>query len=153
MKSRRFFLAVLLALLSSLLFACNPKTQAETIAATLTIKANTNFNAWIVTELDGDNVAEVNVENTPWKLGIGKRYRIINSEGSEHPFELLNAANEPLLAQFSNFRKGSLENDATINFVANSDGISFTVTQTLANQLEHYYCFFHPLMKGNVISN
>jgi hypothetical protein len=84
-------------------------------------------------------------------LTVGKRYQIVNKALGVHPFALssspTHSVSDLLLHEDGS---GSFATDAAVNYVKNSDGFSFTLTQALADQLKSYLCTFHPEMFGTV---
>lgn len=115
---------------------------------TITVESQ-GASAYFVTMVEGaDNVTELNENNSAWTLEIGRRYRIINNSGSAHPFAL-RAGNDMLLSQDGS---GSFVDDPEVDFVADDEGITFTLTEALAEQLDNYVCTLHPSMTGEIIS-
>jgi hypothetical protein len=115
---------------------------------TITIESQ-GASAYFVTMVEGaDNVTELNENNSAWTLEIGRRYRIINSSGSAHPFAL-RAGNDMLLSQDGS---GSFVDDPDVDFVTDDEGITFTLTEALAEQLDNYVCTLHPAMTGEITS-
>jgi FtsP/CotA-like multicopper oxidase with cupredoxin domain len=110
---------------------------------------NVGASAWEVTGMEGDeNAAEENEENTAITLEVGQRYRLVNNGGSAHPFGLQNANGDYLLAQGS--ESGSFESDGDTDFESDEEGITFTLTQALADELSTYNCQIHGAMVGSI---
>ncbi len=122
---------------------------AQTPDVTVTLQ-NVGSSAWTITGVQGaKDVAELNTENTPLTLMVGQRYRFINLGTLQiHPLALRGRDGEPLLNQRPQERP--FETDPAVAFVADDEGITFTLTETLAEQLSTYYCTAHPapLMEG-----
>lgn len=118
------------------------------VDVTITVD-NQGASAYFVTRVEGaDDVTELNENNSAWTLEVGKRYRIINNSGSAHPFAL-RAGNDMLLSQDGS---GSFVDDPEVDFVSDDEGITFTLTEALAEQLDNYVCTLHPAMTGEIIS-
>ena len=162
---------LLTALVLGLLAACGgtpPETSEETpieipedptetpAEADVIISLNSiGSSAWFVEAVTGsETVAATGAENpnAPWTLAVGTRYRVENEAGSSaHPFELLGSSMAmALLSQEQDDQEGSLEENAAINYVEDSDGVTFTMTQELADLVESYFCFYHPNMISSV---
>ena len=115
------------------------------IDVTFTID-NVGFSAYVVTGVEGAEIAELNVDNTPWTLEVGKRYRIVNQGGAAHPL-VLRSGQEVLLSQQGG---GAFADDAEVAFERDDEGIAFTLTKALAQVLDTYVCAFHPTMTGAI---
>lgn len=127
--------------------------EPNTDEVTLTIN-NIDAAAWYVVSVDGaDDVAAEGEENAnpAWQLSVGTRYRINNQGGSAHPLELLSddATAPPLLSQAD---EGTFESDTEVDYKEDADGITFTLTQALADELASYICTFHSGMEGSIIT-
>lgn len=124
--------------------------SGSTVDATITVN-NQGTSAWEVTSVSGESgVASTGSANPSFTLTVGNRYRIENNAGrSSHPFALEDASENYLLRQ-EDGESGSLEGNADIDYVEDSDGITFTYTQTLADDVAAYQCTFHPSMEGSV---
>jgi len=122
---------------------------AQTPEVTVTFQ-NVGSSAWIIIDVQGaEDAAELNTENTPLTLSVGQRYRFVNLGTLQiHPLALRGKDGEPLLNQRPQER--AFETDPDVDFVADDEGITFTLTETLAEQLSTYYCTAHPapLMEG-----
>ncbi|MFB6229673.1 MAG: hypothetical protein ABEL04_00830 [Salinibacter sp.] len=117
---------------------------------TITID-NVGSSAWEVTGVVGaDGVAQTNTENPALTLTVGTRYRFENNGGDDHPLGFQNGDSEYLLNQNGS---GSQEDDSGVNYQEDSDGITFTYTQSLADAAALYRCTYHPSMEGNVQTN
>ncbi len=134
--------ALVLCLIAGVAFAQTPDV-------TVTLQ-NVGSSAWTVTEVQGAaGVAELDTENTPVTLTVGQRYHFVNLGTLQiHPLALRGRDGEPLLNQRPQERP--FETDPAVAFVADDEGITFTLTETLAEQLSTYYCTAHPapLMEG-----
>ena len=128
--------------------------EGEDRAADVTARfVNIGTTAWQVTSVEGaDNFAATGEDNAALRLEVGKRYRFdlsgVNSD--VHPFELNGEGDENLmLAQ--NALTGSFEDDEAVNFKAEDDAITFTLTAALAAELQRYNCGVHTgSMRGGV---
>jgi plastocyanin len=145
MKQMATWLIVLVSLLGVGVFA-----QDEVPAdVTITID-NRGASAYITVSVEGaDTVAEANSENAAWTLEPGKRYRIVNQASAGHPFQLRGEGDAVLLSQQEG-EDGSLETDAEVNFVSDEEGITFTLSPSLAEAVRSYRCAFHASMTGTV---
>jgi len=116
---------------------------AQTPEVTVTFQ-NVGSSAWTITGAQGaEDVAELNTENAPLTLAVGQRYHFINLGTLQiHPLALRGKDGEPLLNQRPQERP--FETDPAVAFVADDEGITFTLTETLAEQLSTYYCTAHP---------
>lgn len=136
----------LTALLFALLLGA---ASAQTPDVTVTFQ-NVDVVAWIVTTVEGaEGVAKLDVENTPVTLTVGQRYRFVNLGTLRvHPLALRGKDGEPLINQRPQDRP--FETDPAVDFRADDEGITFTLTEDLAAQLSTYYCTAHPapLMEG-----
>ncbi len=143
MKQMAKWLIVLVSLLSIEIFA---QDEAD---VTITIN-NNGASAYITVSVEGaDTVAEANAENAAWTLEPGKRYRIINQASAGHPLQLRGDDDSVLLSQKSS-EDGSLETDADINFVSDDEGVTFTLSPSLAEAVKSYRCAIHARMTGTV---
>jgi hypothetical protein len=123
----------------------------STADVTITV-TNVGTSAWEVTDVQGANdVAETGTNNPTLTLEVGTRYRIDNNGGvGAHPFALETDTNGDYLLRQESGQSGSLEGNADINYVEDGDGITFTYTQTLADQVAAYQCTAHGQMEGSV---
>lgn len=136
--------------LTALLFAlCAGAASAQTPDVTVTLQ-NVDVVAWVVTGVQGAaGVAKLDTENAPITLTVGKRYLFVNLGTLKvHPLAIRGEDGESLLNQRPQDRP--FEIDPDVNFVADDEGISFTLTPALAEQVSTYYCTAHPapLMEG-----
>jgi hypothetical protein len=145
MKQMATWLIVLVSLLAVGVFA-----QDETPAdVTITI-SNSGASAYITVSVEGgDSVAEANAENAAWTLQAGQRYRIVNQASAGHPFQLRGEDDTVLLSQQAG-EDGSLETDAEVNFVSDDQGVTFTLSPSLAEAVRSYRCAFHASMTGTI---
>lgn len=111
---------------------------------------NVDSSAWIVTAVEGaEGVTETGVENPVITLEVGKRYRFINSGGlTIHPFAIRGKDGDEVLSQRPKDRP--FERDPEVAFIADDEGVTFTLTEALAEVISTYYCTAHPtpLMEG-----
>ncbi|WP_245846225.1 fasciclin domain-containing protein [Longibacter salinarum] len=119
-------------------------TSSPDVTVTLT---NVGASAWEVANVEGATGVAASGENPTLTLTVGTRYRIENNGGSAHPLGFQNANSDYLLNQGGS---GSLEGDSDINYVEDSQGITFTYTQTLADAVATYRCTIHASMEGTV---
>ncbi|MCS3680428.1 hypothetical protein GGP72_001057 [Salinibacter ruber] len=110
---------------------------------------NVGNSAWEVTGVSGASGVAGSGDNPSLTLETGKRYRIDNNGmRSAHPFAVETGTDgDYLLNQDGD---GSLEGNSGISYEEDSEGITFTYTQTLADQASAYQCTFHTSMEGNV---
>ena len=121
-----------------------------TADVTITV-TNVGTNAWEVTDVQGaSGVAQTGTDNPDFTLEVGTRYRIDNNGGSAHPFAVETGTDGDYLLRQEADQSGSLEDNADINYVEDSEGITFTYTQTLADQVGAYQCTVHSQMEGTV---
>lgn len=126
-------------------------TEGE-VSANITIE-NVGSSAWNIVEIDGEGASgDTGVENATLTLDEGLRYTITNLGASGHPFQLLDADGNVLIAAGGG---GSLQEDADADVVVNDDDgtITFTLTGALAAQVASYICEFHPAMEGDLTVN
>jgi len=123
--------------------------SAQTPDVTVTFQ-NVDVVAWIVVAVEGaEGVAALNTENTRVTLTVGQRYRFVNLGMLQvHPLALRGDDGEPLINQRPQDRP--FETDPEVDFRADDEGITFTLTERLAARLSSYYCTAHPapLMEG-----
>lgn len=104
--------------------------------------------AYLVEHVDGaEDLSELNVENAPWTLRVGLRYRIVNPAATAHPL-LLRGGSTVLLAQ-QGF--GSFADDPEVAFKFDDRSLTFTLTRSLARELDNYLCAYHPTMTGPIV--
>lgn len=151
------YLNILSLLAGSLLLftACEEDDMdggSDPIMADITITLqNVGSSAWQVTAVEGTDaadVAELNTDNPAISLEEGTRYRFINEGGSAHPLEFRNAAGDPLLVQFD--ESGSFEDNTMINYREDDEGVVFTLTADLNQELTAYFCAIHGSMNGSI---
>jgi plastocyanin len=132
------------------LFSLGVFAQDETPAdVTITID-NSGASAYITVSVEGaDTVAEANGENAAWTLEPGKRYRLVNQASAGHPFQLRGEGDSVLLSQQEG-EDGSLETDADINFISDDEGVTFTLSPSLAEAVRSYRCASHASMTGTI---
>jgi hypothetical protein len=123
----------------------NPSTD-EVITLTFSASSSQDYTLERVEGATGVATPGADPELT---LTVGKRYRIINQALGAHPFAL---SSSPTYSAANLLLKedgtGSFVADTTVNYVKNSDGFTFTLTQALADQLKSYLCTFHSQMFG-----
>ncbi len=109
---------------------------------------NVGNEAWVVTGIAGDqNVASLGEENPTLRLQVGNRYRIENLAATQHPLELRDAEGNVLFAQGGT---GTFVDDPDVAYVEDASGVSFTLSEGLAEQLASYHCAVHPDMTGEI---
>jgi plastocyanin len=109
---------------------------------------NVGTSAWEVTEVTGDeDVAPTGEENPTLTLQVGTRYLFENGGWSSHPLAFRDANGDPLLTQSGT---GSFEDDADVNWVDDDQTVAFTLTESLASELDDYICTVHSSMNGSV---
>lgn len=128
-------------LLALLVFLVTGATFAQEVTVTF---QNVDSSAWLVTAVAGaEGVAALNTENTSITLTIGQRYRFVNLGTVQiHPLALRGKDGESLINQRPQDRP--FETDPAVDFEADDQGITFTLTELLAAQLSSYYCTAHP---------
>lgn len=148
---------LLSALLPGALFFAGCETRSELSVSgpqgpgneqvvTITVR-NLDATAWLVTNVEPNaEVTTQNEQNPSFAFTEGQRYRIENNGGSEHPFALQDSTGTYLLRQDTG--GGSLAGQSDIEFVADSDGITFTFTRSLAQETDRYRCTTHAAMAG-----
>jgi len=97
-----------------------------------------------------------NVERDPaLTLRTGWRYEVVNTDADLHPFELLTAgpsAGEDVVLASQVGAGDGWEEDAGVAWSDEDGTLQFTVTDTLAAELDGYRCGFHPTtMRGSVV--
>ena len=120
--------------------------------ANITIN-NVGSSAWTFTDVEGNGVdVQTGVDNPTLTLDEGGRYTITNLGASGHPFQLLDASDNVLIAAGGG---GTLQDDEDANVVVNEENgtIAFTLTGALAEQVATYICEFHPSMAGDLVVN
>jgi predicted lipoprotein with Yx(FWY)xxD motif len=111
------------------------ETQSITFGASGT--ADYTFNA-----TSDESIASVGSNDPEIKLTVGTRYSVTFPSG--HPLAF-RAGSTTLLDKNG---AGSFASDSDVNLVATSSNLEFTLTQTLADQLNNYVCQFHGSMEG-----
>jgi len=122
------------------------------VSANITIE-NVGSSAWNIVGIEGEGAsADTGVDNATLTLDEGQRFTFTNLGAAGHPFQLLDASGNVLIAAGGG---GSLQDDADANVVVNdSDGtITFTLSGALADQVATYICEFHPGMVGDLVVN
>lgn len=117
--------------------------SAQDADVTITLQ-NVDSSAWVVTSVEGaEGVAKLATENTPITLTVGQRYHFVNLGTVQiHPLALRGKDGDSLLNQRPQDRP--FETDPVVDFVADDAGITFTLTEALAEQIGAYYCTAHP---------
>ncbi len=112
---------------------------------------NVGNSAWEVTGVSGASGVAGSGDNPSLTLETGKRYRIDNNGmRSAHPFAVETGTDGDYLLRQESGQSGSLEDDADVNYKEDDEGVTFTYTQTLADQASAYQCTFHTSMEGSV---
>lgn len=129
--------------LVAVLFTLLGVTFAQQVDVTVTLK-NVDSSAWTITAVQGaKDVAELDTENTPITLTVGQRYRFVNLGTVQiHPLALRGEDGEPLINQRPQDRP--FETNPAVDFIADDEGITFTLIEALAEQVSTYYCTAHP---------
>ncbi|HHP7237446.1 hypothetical protein [Longibacter sp.] len=152
---------VLLTLAGSLFFLTACETGSETTISgpdpegpptvILTFR-NLGTEAWIATNVQGaDGVVDAGTENPTLRLNEGVRFVVENDAGvTDHPFALRGPDGTILLNQRDG--GGSLSNEPDINFTADDDGMAFTFTRSLSQEVATYNCLNHVDMEGTVVT-
>jgi hypothetical protein len=119
--------------------------QSHDVTVSLT---NVSSSAWEVTGVTGDeDVAPTGENNPTLTLQEGTRYQFENGGWSSHPLAFRDANDNPLLTQSGT---GSFEDDADVNWVDDDQTVAFTLTESLASELDDYVCTVHSSMNGSV---
>ena len=159
---KKLLILLTFVLSSLLLVACgdtsstdNGGDDPDNEVITLTFSAADNDD-YTFEGATGEVGASVGAKDPALTLAVGQRYRIDNQASAAHPFELLDGEAEfgsdiVLLSQREE-EGGSFEDDADVAFEADDSGMTFTLTQELADELSAYRCEFHPLNMRGVIS-
>ncbi|MCS4142085.1 cupredoxin domain-containing protein [Salinibacter ruber] len=109
---------------------------------------NVGTSAWEVTDVSGaSGVAQTGTNNPTLTLKVGTRYRFENNGGSAHPLGFQDGSSSYLLNQDGS---GSLEGNSDVNYEEDSEGITFTYAQALADEVASYRCTVHSQMEGDV---
>ena len=110
-------------------------------AVTLTLD-NAGASAYFVTA-QSEMVTTMNTNNSEWNLEIDKRYFIDVVNSGPHPLMIRDQANQLLLGMSAS--DGSYATDADVNFVtdATTGQFDFTLTATLAQDINNYACQVH----------
>lgn len=140
-------------MISFLFAACQKDDNTTNAMATIDIEVvNVGFSAWkVVSVNNGTNVAILETNNTPFTFQKDRRYRIVSmANPSMHPFEFRDAGNAVLISQSSG-SMGSLEGNASIQFVRDANSISFTTSSAFTAAVSTYNCANHNGMRGTVI--
>jgi len=116
------------------------------VDVTVTVN-NVGTSAWEVTDVEGASGVAGSGENPTLTLEVGTRYRFDNNGGSAHPLGFQDGSSDYLLNQDGS---GSLEGDSDIGYEEDGDGVTFTYTQSLADEVATYRCTVHPSMEGDV---
>lgn len=153
MKLSHFFAITIL--LASLLFtACtNNSTEAELPddpdVTTIQID-NMGATAYVVLGIDGEGATtSIDEQNADIALKIGDRFRFNNVAGaSNHPLDFRNSDRDKLFGQSN--AGGIFDDDSDVNVQTEGNIISFTLTESLAAELNGYVCSFHPGMNGEI---
>lgn len=131
--------------------------QADNQEADVTIVLeNVQSEAWVVAAVEGaavegPEVAETGVEDPVIHMQVGKRYRFVNLGTLRiHPLAIRGIDGEVLLGQRPKDRP--FEIDPAVAFVADDEGVTFTLTEALAEVVSTYYCTAHPapLMESGI---
>ncbi|WP_375581184.1 hypothetical protein ABWH96_09315 [Marivirga tractuosa] len=113
---------------------------------------NSGSSAYFVSAINGDEDATtLNEDNSTWDLTVGTRYELTITNASVHPFALRDSENNILLSM--NSVDGSFEGDSEVDFQSSGSSFSFTLTQTLADELNNYVCTIHSGMTGSITIN
>ncbi len=111
---------------------------------------NSGASAYLATDIEGEGIeAELEENNPDIQLTLGGRYTFINNGGSNHPLDFRDGDGNILLAQGE--QTGSFESDEAVNFVVDGNEVTFTLTETLADEIAVYRCTVHGAMNGNII--
>ena len=124
---------------------------ANAIDATIEVN-NQGTAAWEVTDVRGESgVASTGTANPSFSLTVGHRYRIDNNAGlGAHPFALETGTDGDYLLRQEPDKSGSFEDTPDVRYVEDDEGITFTFTQALADEVAAYQCTFHGSMEGGV---
>ncbi len=132
--------------------ASDPKPLAADEANVAVTLENVDSISWTVTSVEGaEGVTEISAEDPMISLEVGKRYRFVNNGSlTIHPLAIRGEDGEPVLGQRPNDRPFEL--DPSVAFEADEEGITFTLTEALAEVVSTYYCTAHPtpLMEGKL---
>ena len=154
------FLVLLTFVFSSLLLvACGDTSSTDNDpdneVITLTFSAADNDD-YTFEGATGEVGAEEGAKDPSLTLTVGQRYRIDNQASAAHPFELLNGeaefGNDVVLLSQREEEGGSFDDDTDVAFEADDSGMTFTLTQGLADVLSAYRCEFHPVNMRGVVS-
>lgn len=156
------FLILLMFVFSSLLVACGDTSSTDddgdepnNEVITLTFSAADNDD-YTFEGATGEVGAAEGAKDPALTLTVGQRYRIDNQASAAHPFELLDGeaefGNDVVLLSQREEEDGSFEDDADVAFEADDSGMTFTLTQGLADALSAYRCEFHPVNMRGVVS-
>jgi outer membrane protein assembly factor BamB len=121
----------------------------STSDATATMN-NVGTSAWEITGTEGDiESVPLNEDNPQISLEPGTRYMIENDGWPTHPLGFQSADGTTLLSQDTD-STGSFEDNSSINWVDNGDVFAFTLTETLAEEVDSYICTVHAPMNGEI---
>lgn len=146
---------LLMALSLSLISCTNSSTQTDIPddPDVTTIEFdNMGATAYVVLSIEGDGAsANLNEENAEISLRIGDRFRFNNTAGaSNHPLDFRNSDRNKLLGQSN--ADGQFDDDSEVDIETDGNIISFTLTESLAAELNGYVCSFHPGMNGEILT-
>lgn len=120
------------------------ETPTKTVEMSIT---NEGISAWTVTSDESGSVAPVGEENPTMTFEVGARYVVTNDGWDFHPFALRTADDSPLLSQSDD---GSFESTSAVDWRDDGGTFAFTMTNTLASQVDYYTCTVHGSMRGSV---
>ncbi|SNR41582.1 DUF7282 domain-containing protein [Halorubrum vacuolatum] len=103
--------------------------------------------AWEAESEDDPAVVATDGENPELRFAVDTRYVVENPSFRPHPFELQDADGEPLLSQDAG---GRFEDAPDVDWSDDGETMSFTVTESLAADLDGYVCTAHSRMSGSV---
>lgn len=120
------------------------RTPTATATPTRVVVNNVGASAWEVTT--DTAVAANGTENPTLTLQVGTRYVFENRGWSAHPLAF-RGGGSALLSQDGD---GSYESDAAVDWRDDGDEVAFTLTSSLADDLDTYVCTVHGGMRGDV---
>ena len=111
---------------------------------------NMGATAYVILSINGNGAsANLNEENAQLNLRIGDRFRFNNTAGaSNHPLDFRNSNRDKLIGQSN--ADGQFDDDSEVDIETDGNIISFTLTESLAAELNGYVCSFHPGMNGEI---